>query len=118
MNSINIEGMEFYAYHGHFKEEQQVGNKFIVDIKLKTDLSKAAESDELDDTVNYVEIYNLIQTEMKSVSNLLENLGGRIINSISNNFPMINEIELKVSKINPPIGGKINRVSVFMKKKL
>ena len=109
---IELEEMEFYAYHGHFKEEQIVGNKFLVNISIETDCSKAAETDELKDALNYVSIYEITKEEMAIKSFLLENLVGRIINRIHSEFPQIVSSKVKVSKLNPPMGGRMEKVSV------
>ncbi|GAB4280734.1 MAG: dihydroneopterin aldolase [Marinilabiliales bacterium] len=117
MDYIEIEGMEFYAYHGHYDEERQIGNKFILNIKIETDLQKAAKSDNLDDALNYVDVYEIIKEEMHSVkSNLLENICERILNKLYNNLSLIKSVELKISKINPPIGGRVEKVSITMRR--
>ena len=116
MGFIDIEGMEFYAYHGHYKEEQIVGNRFLINLKIETDCSKAAESDNINDAVNYQTAYKIIKAEMKKKSNLLENIAGRILDSLYKNMKNVKLITIKVSKMNPPMGGKINNVSVTMTK--
>ena len=114
MEIIEIEGMEFYAYHGCFKEEQIVGNKFIVDLYVEADLSKPSKTDDVHDTLNYQIMYNLINQEMKKKSHLLENIAERILNALSREFSEIKKSKVKVSKINPPMGGKIEKVSVTL----
>lgn len=117
MGMIQIEGMEFFAYHGHYKEEQIVGNKFKVDLEIDTDTSKAAESDCLADALNYQEAYNIVREEMKAVSHLLENIAKRILDSLYSNFEgQITCARVKVRKLNPQMGGKIKSVSVSMEK--
>ncbi|MCD4794991.1 MAG: dihydroneopterin aldolase [Bacteroidales bacterium] len=116
MGFIDIEGMEFYAYHGHYKEEQIIGNRFLINLKIETDCSKAAESDNIKDAVNYQTAYKIIKAEMKKKSNLLENIAGRILDSLYKNMKNVKLITIKVSKMNPPMGGKINNVSVTMTK--
>ncbi len=113
---IELEEMEFYAYHGHFKEEQIVGNKFLVNITIETDCSKAAKTDELEDALNYVSIYEITKEEMAVKSYLLESLVGRIINRIHSEFPQIISSKVKVSKLNPPMGGRMEKVSVTLKR--
>ena len=117
MGLIEIEGMQFYAFHGHFEAEQIVGNNFQVDIQFETDFSKAAISDNLNDTINYQEVYNLIKKEMQKTSRLLENVAQRILDSIFKAFPEINICKVKISKLNPPMGGEIEKVSVTLSKK-
>lgn len=112
MGLIHLEDMEFYAYHGHYAEEKVVGNKFIVNISVRTNLDKAGDSDNLDDTVDYVKIYNLTQNEMRTPSDLLEHIAKRIINTIHLNFKEIEWCRIKIQKMNPPIGGKMKCVSI------
>jgi dihydroneopterin aldolase len=115
MGLIQIEGMEFYAYHGHFAEERIVGNDFIIDLTLETNLKPAAASDDIADAVNYQEIYNLVKEEMKVKSALLENIADRIIDAIYIEFPdQVEYVEVKVSKMNPPLNGKIRNVSIVL----
>lgn len=112
MGIIRIENMEFYSYHGHFREEQIVGNKFIVDLTLETDMTRATASDNLDDAVDYQTAYLLVKREMDKKSYLLENIAGRILDALFNELPGIMKATVKVSKMNPPMGGKIGSVSV------
>jgi 7,8-dihydroneopterin aldolase/epimerase/oxygenase len=114
MGLIQIEGMEFYAYHGCFKEEQIIGNKFIVNLSIEADLKKPSGTDNISDTLNYQTMYQLIQEEMKEKSHLLEHIGGRILDRLYENFDEIQKAEVKVSKVNPPMGGKIDQVSVTL----
>jgi len=114
MGEIKIEGMEFYAHHGHFAEERVVGNKFLIDICLETECDKAAASDNLDDALNYQVVYETISIEMKKKSHLLENVAGRILDALYKKFNNIIKARIKVSKMNPPMGGRIDRVSVVM----
>lgn len=115
MGLIEIEGMEFYAYHGHYKEEQVVGNKFVVHLTIETDLSKAAASDCLDDVLNYQTAYDIVNKEMRGVSCLLENIASRILDALYATFDaIIHKATVKVSKINPSMGGKIDRVSITL----
>ena len=114
MSTISIEKMEFYAYHGCFQEEQIIGTRFLVDLYLETDTKKAEKTDELTDTVNYQEVYLLVKTEMEIKSKLLEHVGRRILDAIIKTFPEVNFAKLKISKMNPPLGGKMQNVSLTM----
>ena len=114
MAIISIEKMEFYAYHGCFQEEQIIGTRFLVDLYLETDTKKAEKTDELADTVNYQEVYLLVKTEMEIKSKLLEHVGKRILDAIIKNFPEVSFAKLKISKMNPPLGGKMQNVSLTM----
>jgi dihydroneopterin aldolase len=114
MATISIEGMEFHAYHGHFAEEQIIGNTFVVDVHFETETGAAERSDELQDTINYADVYQTIKTEMDTSSKLLEHIARRIRDAILKRYPVIDIIEVKISKINPPMGGRINSVSVTL----
>ncbi len=117
MGLIKIEGMKFYAFHGHFEAERVVGNNFEVDIQIKTDCSKAANSDNLNDALNYQEVYLLIKSEMEKTSRLLEHVAQRILDVLFLKFPEIEKAKIKISKLNPPMGGQIERVSVTLSEK-
>jgi len=114
MSLIEIEGMEFYAYHGHFEVEKVVGNRFLVDLKIEADLSKAGQTDKLADTLDYQKAYLVVKEEMAVSSDLLEHVCQRIISRIKIKFPEVQKATVKVSKMNPPMGGQIEKVSVTM----
>ncbi|MBN1927434.1 MAG: dihydroneopterin aldolase [Prolixibacteraceae bacterium] len=114
MGLIEIEGMEFYAYHGHFKQEQVVGNKFLLNISIETNCSTAGKTDNLHDALDYQKVYNLIKEEMEVKSYLLEHICKRILDRLYSEFDTIQKATVKVSKINPPMGGQIKRVSITM----
>ena len=114
MGKIQLEGMEFFAYHGCFKEEQLIGTKFIVNLEIEFNTSTAEQSDHLHDTLNYQEVYRLVRKEMEIRSHLLEHVGGRILASLKTAFPDAGRMEIKISKVNPPLGGKVGQVSCVL----
>ena len=116
MGLIVIENMEFYAFHGHYREEQIVGNRFVVDLMIETDMTVAAKSDNLKDAVNYQKAYQIVKSQMDRKSYLLENIAGRILDALYAELEGIKKATVKVSKVNPPMGGKIGSVSVVMEK--
>ena len=115
MGIIHIEGMEFYAYHGHYKEEQIIGNKFIVELKMEVETKNAENSDDINDAVDYRIAYKTVHDEMAQASHLLEHVAGRILHNLYKNLEGIQTAEIKISKLNPPMDGKIDRVSVILK---
>ena len=117
MGTIEIKDMEFYAYHGCFAEEQIVGNKFLVDLTLEVDCDKAKISDNINDAVNYQIAYEIIKEEMEQKSHLLENIAHRILKNLFKKLNGILIARVKVSKINPPLGGRIGNVNVTLTKK-
>ena len=112
---IELEGMEFKAYHGCLEQEKVRGNSFTVDFRGELDLSAAAESDLLDDTVNYGEIYEIVADEMSIPSELLENVAGRIVKAIEQKFPELVSFSVRVSKKRPPVDGvaQWSRVTLY-----
>lgn len=115
MGKIIIEEMEFYAFHGHYREEQIVGNRFLVDLEIETDLKIPADSDRLEDAVNYQLAYQLIRKEMRrKKSNLLENIGKRILDALFAEMEGIGKVTIRIRKMHPPMGGPIRSVGVTM----
>lgn len=115
MGVISIENMEFYAYHGCFKEEQQIGTWFQIDLKMEVDTSFAELSDNLEDTVNYQAVYHTIKREMSQNSKLLEHLARRILDALFREYPVVSA-EVAVRKKNPPLGGKMGSVMVTLRR--
>lgn len=114
MGLIQIENMEFYSFHGHFKEERIVGNRFLVDLTIETDMAIPAQSDNLKDAVNYQRIYEIVKHQMEMKSHLLEHIAGRILDAIYVEMNGIKKLTVRVSKMNPPMGGKIGSVSIVL----
>ena len=112
MSKITIENMEFYAYHGHFEEEQKIGTWFSLDLTMEVDTSKAELTDELEDTVDYSAVYQVVKEQMMIPSKLLEHVGRRILNAVKDRFPDVTDAQLKIRKMNPPLGGKMDSVSL------
>jgi dihydroneopterin aldolase len=102
---IELEGMEFKAYHGCLEQEKVRGNSFTVDFRGELDLSAAVLSDNLNDTLNYAEIYDIVAEEMSIPSELLENVAGRIVHGIEKRFPELISFSVRVSKKRPPVDG-------------
>ena len=118
MGKIVIEEMEFYAFHGHYQEEQIVGNRFLVDLEMDTDLTGPAASDNLNDAVNYQKAYQIIKKEMKRTkSNLLENIGKRMLDALEGEMNGVKKMTIRIRKLNPPLGGPIKSVGIKMSRK-
>ena len=115
---IELEEMRFWAYHGCLESERKNGNLFLVDFHGELDLRNASKSDNLDDTVNYGEIYELVKQEMEIPSDLLEHVAGRIIQTIADHFPEFVKFSVRVSKRKPPVGGHVqwSRVTLTFNK--
>lgn len=109
---ILLKEIRCYAYHGVAPQENLIGNEYIIDLKLKVDISNAAQTDDVADTVNYAEVHHVIKTEMAVPSKLLEHAGGRIVEKLFQQFSTIEEIELRLSKRNPPMGADIESAGI------
>ena len=102
---IELEGMEFHAYHGCLEKERREGNTFIVDFHAETELEKAVKTDELGKTIDYGRVYDIVAGQMAIPSNLLENVAGRILDAIRKEFDDVLFLIVRVSKKNPPVNG-------------
>ncbi|MBI5218091.1 MAG: dihydroneopterin aldolase [Bacteroidia bacterium] len=111
---IQLEGMEFYAFHGCYKEEQVVGSKFMVDVSITTNCEKAVKTDSIKDALNYQAVYEIIKKEMSVKSHLLEHVAGRILDSLFAKFETIQNAAIKIAKVNPPVGGQVGKVSITL----
>jgi len=115
MGCIELKKMIFHAYHGVMEQERIAGNTYRIDLKLFLDLSKAIESDKLEDTINYAEIFDLVKTEMAIPSRLLEHVAGRIVKKIRQAYPHISKVRIRLAKNNPPIEGEIREAAVVVR---
>jgi 7,8-dihydroneopterin aldolase/epimerase/oxygenase len=118
MAKILLEDMEFFAYHGCYKEEQIIGNHFVVNVELDTDTAEAELTDNIHHTLNYQEAYNVIKEQIFQKSHLLEHVSRRIMDAMLSRFNSIQFIRVKVSKMHPPMGGKMKCVSLVIEKNI
>lgn len=112
MATIAIHGMRFYAHHGCFEQERTIGTHFCVNLRFSTDTSQAELTDDIADTVSYLDVYQVVKREMEIPSNLLEHVGRRICDAVLLQFPCVQEVSATVHKLNPPLGGQMDSVSV------
>lgn len=117
MGTIKINDIRLFANHGCLEEEGKIGSAYSVDVSVKANLIKSAKSDVLSDTVDYVHINKIVKEEMAIRSALLEHVANRILNRMLKELQMIDKATVKVSKINPPIGGNVADVSIILSKK-
>ncbi len=106
-----------YAHHGCLKEETAIGSEYRVDVSVDADLSKAAQSDKLSDTVDYVHINQIVKEQMAKPSKLLEYVAQTIIARIFDEIDIVDKAKVCVSKINPPIGGDVEKVTIVITEK-
>lgn len=111
---VYLQHVRFYAFHGVMSQEQKVGGEFIVDVRVGYPIAAAMESDEVSDTLNYAELYELVKQEMDTPSQLLEHVAGRIVKKIDEQFPQVTSIDLKITKKNPPMGADCDGAGVHV----
>jgi dihydroneopterin aldolase len=114
MGFIKLKNIRTYSYHGCLIEEGKIGSDYSVDLKIKTDLRQSAITDNLVDTVDYVHLNRIVVEEMAIRSLLLEHVSKRIITRVLEEVPTISRVILSVSKLNPPIGGDVESVTIEM----
>ena len=114
-SSILLHDMRFYAYHGVMEQEQRVGGEYLVSLQVEADLSRAAVSDSVADTVNYAELYDVVRDEMAQPSQLLEQVAGRIGQRVLEDFPQVAALTVRVTKCNPPMGADCKGASVELR---
>ena len=114
---IKLKNIKVYAYHGCLVEEKKIGSDYRIDLTVKADLTDSAASDKLSDTVDYVHLNKIVKEEMAIRSKLLEHAAERILVRILDEISMVEKVTVDVSKINPPIGGNVEMVTIRRTKK-
>lgn len=111
--TITLETMKFHALHGVMEMERIIGGEYLVDLSYTID-SKAVETDCLEDTLSYADLYLLVKNEMTQPSQLIEHVAGRVLSAIKNRYPQIQKTTVRVSKLNPPVSGEVERATVTL----
>jgi len=114
MGTIKLQNIRTFSFHGCLEEEARIGSDYRVDLEIKTDLRKSSVTDDLKDTVDYVLLNKIVVEEMAIRSKLLEHVGYRIVTRIFREIPSVSRIVVAVSKLNPPIGGDVEAVTIEM----
>ena|SRR5690554_1311028 len=115
MGRIKLQNIRVFSNHGCLEEEAKIGSEYRVDLEIAADLGISAQSDELSDTVDYVHLNAIVKEEMAKRAKLLEKVAQCIIDRIFDEIALVNEVNIEVSKINPPIGGDVEMVTIAMK---
>lgn len=117
MGKICLEGLEFHAFHGVYPHERESGNWFETDIIVDTNIREGTIGDDLARTINYETLYQIIKEEMEKPSKLLETVAENIVVRVLQDLPDVDQVEFKIAKLNPPIGGKCKKASIALVKK-
>ena len=113
---IRLDGMEFRALHGCYELERKVGNRFTVDLEITAELGNIAAEDSVELAVNYLTVYEVVRERMQLTQRTIERVAMNIIGALYDAFPQIRHIKCTVSKLAPPLGGKLQQVSVVLEK--
>lgn len=108
---VHLKGLKIYAYHGVLPQENRIGAEYTIDLQLKTDFTTAAETDNLDNTVNYATIFEAVKAEMSVPSQLLEHVAARIANRLLQNFSL-EKVKISIYKQNPPMGADCKQTGI------
>ncbi|MBI1267535.1 MAG: dihydroneopterin aldolase [Cryomorphaceae bacterium] len=114
MGQIKVENIRVYGYHGCMEEEARCGQEFIVNVLLDVDLSKASNTDDLNDTVDYVVVHEIVKQQALQRSKLIEHVAHRIGAALRARYDMIERCRVELIKPNPPIGGDVGSVAVVV----
>jgi dihydroneopterin aldolase len=117
LGTIKVKNIRVYAYHGCLIEEGKIGSDYRIDLSVKANLQKSSKSDNLSDTVDYVHLNKIVKEEMFIRTKLLETVADKILDRILKEISIVDKVKVKVSKLNPPIGGNVELVSIVMKRK-
>lgn len=113
---IALARMEFRALHGCYELERKVGNRFTVDVEITAELGEVATQDDVTLAVNYLTAYEVVREQMQITQHTIERVSMNIIEALYASFPQIRHVKCTVSKLAPPLGGKLERVSVVLEK--
>ncbi|RYE15792.1 MAG: dihydroneopterin aldolase [Sphingobacteriales bacterium] len=114
MMIVLLQGAEFYAYHGYYPQEQLLGCRFIIDLAVTFDPQDTPVSDDLGNTVNYEQLHNICSIEMKNPRKLIETVGNAIVDKIKSSYPFVQNIELTLKKLHPPMKGSVGNSGVII----
>lgn len=114
MVEINLNDAEFFAHHGYYPEEQILGTRFIVDISVSFEPQGDLGEDEIGNTVNYEQLYNIASDEMKVTRKLIETVAQSIFDRIKSEFSFVTKIRVRLKKMDPPLKGKVGHSSIIV----
>ena len=117
MQELFIEDIRLHAYHGCLEEEGRIGGKYRIDIKALADFNACADADDLNKTVDYVVVYDLVKEEMAVRSKLIETVAKRIALKLQAQYAWVSEWEVSLTKFNPPVGGSLGQSRIVWKLK-
>ncbi len=113
-HTIEVNGIRLYAFHGCLPEEGKIGGNYLVDVSMVTDFQAAAETDTLENTIDYVIVNRIVTKEMAIRSKLIEHVGYRIIEKLKKELQNLHSVKVKIIKLCPPINGDVESVAIII----
>jgi dihydroneopterin aldolase len=114
MITISIHGAEFFAYHGFYAEEQKIGNRYLVDVEVSFLPLTSLKEDQLANTIDYEQLYHMIEGQMKQTKKLIETVAQAIVDQIKDTYPVIEKIQISIKKLSPPLQGKVDYTCIVI----
>jgi len=114
MNTISLHGAEFFAYHGWYPEERKLGNRFVVDIDVDFIEETSFAGDDISGTINYEQLYEIVEAQMKETKKLIETVGRNILDTTKDRFPAAKKVRVTIKKLNPPLRGKVDYSQIIL----
>ncbi|MDC3070922.1 dihydroneopterin aldolase [Bacteroidota bacterium] len=111
MTKLNIKGVKIYAFHGHFEEEKKLGGHFIVNLEIGFNSDKVISTDKLEDTIDYVQVIDIVKKQMKTTKNLIESAADEILDELFK-LDLIQSVNIEIEKISPPVDANFEKISV------
>jgi len=114
MITISLNGAEFFAFHGFYPEEQKLGSKFIVDVDVSIQPTGNLKEDDLNNTVDYEQLYEIVAEEMVNTRKLIETVAQSIADGVKERYPLSSSVRVSLKKLNPPLRGKVDYSSIVI----
>ena len=112
---ILIDNLQMYAFHGVMEQERRVGGWFDISVRVHYNILRAIQTDDVNDTLSYAELLEVVKSQMAQPSNLLEHVASRIGKAVLERFPEVENVEIKLLKLNPPMGADCKGAGVEVK---
>lgn len=117
MGTLKVKGIKTYCYHGCMPQEELIGGWYETNVEAEVEMEGAVRTDKISETADYTEINNIVRNEMSIRSELVEHVTGRIASALLRQIARIREVQVTVSKLNPPVEGEVERFSISIKMK-
>ena len=111
MTKLKIKGIKIYAFHGHFEEEKRLGGHFLVNLEIGFNSDKVVSTDKLEDTIDYVQVIDIVKKQMKKTKNMIESAADEILDELFK-IDLIHSVNIELEKISPPVDADFDKISI------